>query len=156
MDPQLCRMLLLRRLHLPLPLTARHCRCGLPLDSRGHHRAACARVGVLGRRGYPLESVVAQICREAGGRVTTNVLVRDLDIAEGSDCGRWPETGGCRRWAASLRRRAAGCGHPRRKRRATSHHRGRSGPARSATAEGTEVSRTGWAPWLRPVSGVRG
>ena len=35
-----------------------------------------------GRRGYPLESVVARICREAGGRVTTNVLVRDLDLTE--------------------------------------------------------------------------
>ena len=81
-EPQLFRVLVLRRLHLPLPLTARHCRCGLPLDSRGHHRAACARVGVLGRRGYPLENVVARICREAGGRVTTNVLVRDLDLAE--------------------------------------------------------------------------
>ena len=39
-------------------------------------------MGVLGRRGYPLENVVAWICREAGGRVATNVLVRDLDIAE--------------------------------------------------------------------------
>ena len=39
-------------------------------------------MGVLGRRGYPLESVVVRICREAGGRVTTNVLVRDLDLAE--------------------------------------------------------------------------
>ena len=81
-EPQLFRVLLLRRLHLPLPLTARHCRCGLPLDSRGHHRAACARVGILGRRGYPLENVVVRICREAGRRVTTNVLVRDLDLAE--------------------------------------------------------------------------
>ena len=48
-EPQLFRVLLLRRLH-PLPLTARHCLCGLPLDTRGHHRAACARVGVLGAR----------------------------------------------------------------------------------------------------------
>ena len=85
-----------------LLLTAHHCRC----------------------RGFPLESIVARICREAGGRVTTNVLVRDLDI-RGSDCGRWSETGGSRKWVASLRRRAAGCGHhhrqhPPRGRRATS------------------------------------
>ena len=82
MEPQLFRVLLLRRLHLPLSLTAHHCRCGLPLDSRGHHRAACVRVGVLGRRGNPLESVVAWICREAGGRVATDVLARDLDITD--------------------------------------------------------------------------
>ena len=74
---QLLRVVLLRRLHLPLPLTVRNCRCGLPLDSRGHHRAACARAGVLGG----IENAAARICREAGGRVTTNVLVRDLDLA---------------------------------------------------------------------------
>ena len=31
------------------------CRCGRRLDSFGHHRAACAEAGVLGRRGFPLE-----------------------------------------------------------------------------------------------------
>ena len=67
-EPQLFRIVLLRRLNLPLPLSARFCRCGLPLDLRGHHRAACSRAGILGRR--------------AGGRVTTNVMVRDLDLAE--------------------------------------------------------------------------
>ena len=74
-------MLLLRRLRLPHSLTLRNCRCGLPLDACGHHRAACARARVLGRRGYALESAAARICREAGGRVTTNVMVRDLDLA---------------------------------------------------------------------------
>ena len=47
-----------------------------------HHRAACTRAGIWGRREYPLETVTARICREAGGRVTTNVVVRDLDLAE--------------------------------------------------------------------------
>ena len=47
----------------------------------GHHRAACAVAGVLGRRGFPLECAAAQICREAGARVTTNVHVRDMDLA---------------------------------------------------------------------------
>ena len=46
----------------------------------GHHRSACAVAGVLGRRGFPLENAAARICREAGGRVRTNVLVRDLDL----------------------------------------------------------------------------
>ena len=35
---------------------------------------------MLGRRGYALESVLARICGEAGDRVTTNILVRDLDV----------------------------------------------------------------------------
>ena len=46
-DPQPFRVLLLRRLWLPLPLSSRSCRCGRPLDSSGHHRAACAVAGVL-------------------------------------------------------------------------------------------------------------
>ena len=45
------RLLLLRRLQRPLPLTVCSCRCGRPPDAYGHHRAACARAGVLGRRG---------------------------------------------------------------------------------------------------------
>ena len=49
-DSHLFRVLLLRRLRLPLPLCARQYRCGRPLDAFGHHRAACARAGVLGRR----------------------------------------------------------------------------------------------------------
>ena len=56
------------------------CGSGLPLDSFGHHRASCTRTGALGRRGFALESAAARVCREAGGRVTTNVMVRDLDL----------------------------------------------------------------------------
>ena len=37
-------------------------------------------MGVLGRKGFALESAAARVCREAGARVTENVLVRDLDI----------------------------------------------------------------------------
>ena len=37
-------------------------------------------MGVLGRRGFALESAAARVCREAGGRVSVNVAVRDLDI----------------------------------------------------------------------------
>ena len=69
------------QLWLPLPPTSRTCRCGRPLDVLGHHRASCAIVGVLGRRGFALESAAARVCREAGGRVSANVLVRDFDIA---------------------------------------------------------------------------
>ena len=49
-DSDLFRVLLLRRLRLPLPLSSRTCRCGRPLDCLGHHRASCSRAGVLGRR----------------------------------------------------------------------------------------------------------
>ena len=56
--------LVLRRLRLPLLLSVRSCRCGRTIDIFGH-----ARAGVLGRRGFALESAVARICREAGGPV---------------------------------------------------------------------------------------
>ena len=35
---------------------------------------------MLGTRGFALESAAAKICREAGGRVATNLFVRDLDV----------------------------------------------------------------------------
>ena len=81
-ESQLFRIFLCRRLRLPLPLSSRTCRCGRLLDSFGHHRAARSEAGVLGGRGYPLECAAAQVCREAGARVTTNVFIRDLDLAE--------------------------------------------------------------------------
>ena len=74
-ESQLFRVLLLRRLRLLLPPSSSSCRCGRLSDCFGHHRASCAQAGVLGRRGF-----TARICREAGGRVATNRLVRDLDI----------------------------------------------------------------------------
>ena len=81
-EAQPFRLLLCRRLRLPMPLSSRTCRCGRLLDVLGHHRAACAEAEVLGRRGFALECAAAQVCREAGGRVSTNVMVRDLDVAE--------------------------------------------------------------------------
>ena len=66
LDPQFFRLSLCRRSHLPFPLSMRTCRCGRQLDVFGHHGAACAVAGVLGKRGFPLECAVAQVCREAG------------------------------------------------------------------------------------------
>ena len=80
-ESHLFRVLLQRRLRLRLPLSSRFCRCGRPFEAFGHHRAACSRTGELGRRGFALESVGARMCRKAGGRVATNDMVRDLDIA---------------------------------------------------------------------------
>ena len=65
-EPHLFRIVLLRRLRQPLPLSARSCRCGRLLDILGHHRAACARAGFLGQRGFAIESVVARYL--SGGR----------------------------------------------------------------------------------------
>ena len=80
---QCFRVLLLRRLWCPLPLSSAFRRCGQPLDPRGHHRAACVTSGVLGRRGHPLESCASRVCREAGARVSTNLRVQDLDLLPG-------------------------------------------------------------------------
>ena len=70
-ESPLFRVLLQRRLSLPLPLSNRICRCGLPNDQIGCHRATCSRTGLLGGRGFLLESS-SKICREAGQRVATN------------------------------------------------------------------------------------
>ena len=43
---------------------------------------ACATAGVLGRRGWALESAAARVCREGGARVRLNVFVRDMDLTE--------------------------------------------------------------------------
>ena len=109
MEPALFRVLLQRRLALPLPLSNRTCRCGRPLDAFGHHRAACARCGVLGRRGFALESAAGRVCREAGTRVATNQFVRDLDLGV-------PNANDNRRFevvadAAAFRRGPTGRGH---------------------------------------------
>ena len=63
-------------------LSVRSCRCVRPFDAVGHHRAACATAGVLGRRGWVLESAAARVCGEGGSRVRFNVFVRDMDLTE--------------------------------------------------------------------------
>ena len=59
----------------------------------GHHRAACGKVGVLSRRGYAVESAVAQICREGGASQHSDVTVRlfesDSHIQSTLDVGVW-------------------------------------------------------------------
>ena len=46
---------------------------------------------MLGRRGFPLEIAAARICKKAGGRVRTNVFVRDMDVPTATleDARRW-------------------------------------------------------------------
>ena len=55
-------------------------RNGVVAFDAGHHRSVCAVSGVLGRRGFVLESAAVRVCREAGGKVTFNVRVNDLDL----------------------------------------------------------------------------
>ena len=74
------RLLLLRRLRLPLPLAPRVCRCRGRLDPLGDHRSACATSGVLASRALPLEHAVACVRREGGARVARNVRVADMNI----------------------------------------------------------------------------
>ena len=79
--PSSCfRVVLLRRLRLPVPIGPRRCRCGGALDALGDHRTACPTAGVLGARGAALERAAARVCREAGARVATNVLLRDMNV----------------------------------------------------------------------------
>ena len=80
------RVVLLRRLRLPLPLW--RCRCGGRLDALGDHRSACAQVGVLAHRAGPLERAAARICREAGARVATHVALRDMNLDAPATDGR--------------------------------------------------------------------
>ena len=77
--PQPFRILLLRRLRLHLPVPG----CvAVPSTSLATTIAACWTAGVLGRRVWVLENVAARVCREVGGRVRVNVLVRDMDLHE--------------------------------------------------------------------------
>ena len=63
------RVLFLIRLHLPLQLDDRYCRCGEVLDARGFHRSACTKSGVLQARGTLMEVCTPRMCREAGASV---------------------------------------------------------------------------------------
>ena len=76
LEPQIFRVLLLRRFWCPFPLSAHSCPCGRPLDVRGHHRAACGRAGVLGLRGcrWKAQRPVSAV-RQVG--VSINVRVAD-------------------------------------------------------------------------------
>ena len=74
------RVLLLERLHLPLPVTEAVCSCGTTLDPHGKHRAACSLNGWLKKRATPIERMVERIFREAGARVRFNALLQDMNV----------------------------------------------------------------------------
>ena len=66
----LFRVLVLRRLRLPLPLGPRPGSCRRSLDALGNHRAACAKSVMLPTRALPLERALARVCREASASPT--------------------------------------------------------------------------------------
>ena len=74
------RVLLLRRLRMPLPLGPRSCSCRGALDAYGDHRAACSTSSVLASRALPLERAIARVCQEAGARVGRNVALAAMNI----------------------------------------------------------------------------
>ena len=76
----LFRVLLLRRLRLPLPFGPSHCSCRGTLDAYGDHRAACATSGVLASQALPLERAIARVCQEAGARVGRNVRLAAMNL----------------------------------------------------------------------------
>ena len=56
-----------------------------------------------------MESILARICREAQGRVRTNVMVRDMDLPQ--RCSRRQKVGGGGGRTATAGRCSIGCGH---------------------------------------------
>ena len=63
--PHLFRVLVLERLHLPLPITEAVCEgCGALVDIHGHHRAACMRTGRVKKRAVPTERVLTGSCEK--------------------------------------------------------------------------------------------
>ena len=81
LDPQPFRLLWCRRLHTHLPLSMRTCRCGRQFDMFGHHYCSVCCGRGSGEEGVPLECAAAQVCREAGARVSTHIPVREMDLA---------------------------------------------------------------------------
>ena len=117
------RVLLLRRLRLPLPHTPRRCRCGGTLDALGDQRAACPTACVLGPRGAPLERAAAGVCREGGARVAT--ARHERRRAAGGLAGGPPPHRGAGERPAAVARRPGGCRHDLSARLAGTAQRGR-------------------------------
>ena len=79
-EPGLFRVLILE-LRVPLPVTEARCECGVVLDCRGRHRAACPHSGRLRTRAHAPERTLARVCREAGATVRCNAKLVDMNIA---------------------------------------------------------------------------
>ena len=80
--PHLFRVLVLERLHLPLPIiTEAVCEgCGAPVDIHGQNRAACMRTERVKKTAIATERVLARVKREAEARVRFNAFLRDMNV----------------------------------------------------------------------------
>ena len=73
-ESQPFRLLLCRRLRLPIPVSSRTCRCGRRLD---HHRAGCSGAGVWRGGGSPSRSLLHRYAgkRERGCPRTSSFVI---------------------------------------------------------------------------------
>ena len=121
-DAQVLRTLLLRRLWLPVLVQL----C-LPVWPSTRFQWP-PPTGVLGSRGFAVESAAARVCREAGGRDTTNTRIHranQLDeprievLADGLPCRHNAGLGVAAGWSPSppLRRRRWRCSGAARRRK---------------------------------------
>ena len=79
-EPHLYRTIMLCRLRQPLTITYSICNFHRIIDPLSDHLALCATCGALVQRSYAQELAVARVFREAGRRVRTNILLRDLNV----------------------------------------------------------------------------
>ena len=75
---ELFRIVLLRRLRMPLPASAVTAAGASPM--LWVHVAACPASGVLRTRAAPVERAIARVCREEGGRVAMHVQVAEMNV----------------------------------------------------------------------------
>ena len=104
LEPYLFQIFLLRRSRLLLRLTKQ-----LPFDSSGHQRAACF-VFELGSGKNSLWRTLQPTFAVRREEVTTNVMVRDMDLAF-SRRARYASSGSGGERSLSFRACPVGCGH---------------------------------------------
>ena len=81
MESELFRVLLLRRLRMPLPLSVRSCCVAVVLICLGTTGQHAAGQGFSAGEDLLSKALWNRSAREAGARVSTNVMITDLDIA---------------------------------------------------------------------------
>ena len=100
MDPDPFRVLLLRRLRMPLSLYVRACRCGRLL-----HRVTCSRVGFLGKSSLqkvPSLRFAGKAARECPPTSCCGTWTFPLHTAQTDDVWKWWPKGCVRLAGASL------------------------------------------------------
>ena len=97
MDSELFRNVVPATTSITIALHTRACRCGRLLDSLGQPGLRTLCQGLWAGEVFAVEVAVARICREGGARVSTNVMVRDLDLSQvpGVDGRRLEVVAGC-------------------------------------------------------------